>query len=150
MDLGSWRQIRLKLSKNKGVESVRLGDLVMIRRTNKHDAPQFGLVTSIENQGRNGTVQLRTGYRLVTSMANLVPIGSGPVVTEPATSEDRSVQLNNMDQGQSRLGSSFTHFISLSIGDDEEQTNGLENSRTCWRMWKGLERKRISRSSMLP
>ena len=49
MDLERWRQNRLKLSKNKGVESVRLGDLVMIRRTNKHDAPQFGLVTSIEN-----------------------------------------------------------------------------------------------------
>ena len=81
LDLERWRQSRLKLSKNKKVESVRLGDLVMIRRTSRHDAPQFGLVTSIENQGRNGTVQLKTGYRLVTSVANLVPIGSGPVTT---------------------------------------------------------------------
>ena len=108
------------------MESVRLGDLVMIRRTSRHDAPQFGLVTSIENQGRNGTVQLKTGYRLVTSVANLVPIGSGPVTMGLASSEDRSVQLNNMDQGQSRLGSSFTHFVSLSVGDDEEQTKGIE------------------------
>ena len=61
MDLERWRQSRLKLSKNKRVESVRLGDLVMIRQTSRHDAPQFGLVTSIENRGRNGTVQLRTG-----------------------------------------------------------------------------------------
>ena len=90
MDLERWKQNRLKLSKNKVVESVKLGDMVMIRQTNKHDAPQFGLVSSIENQGRNSTVQLSLGYRLVTSVANLVPIGSGPVVAEPATSEVRS------------------------------------------------------------
>ena len=120
----------------------------MFRRTNKHDAPQFGLVTSIETQGRNGTVQLRTGYRLVTSVANLVPIGSGPVVTESATSEDRSVQLNNMDQGQSRLGSSFTHFVSLSVGDDEEQTKGIENLQNILEHMEGIGIKRISRSSM--
>ena len=59
MDLERWKQSRLKLSKNNGAESVKLGDMVMIRRTNKHDAPQFGLVTSIENQGRNSAVQLR-------------------------------------------------------------------------------------------
>ena len=60
MDLERWKQDRLKLSKNKRVESVKLGDMVMIRRTNKHDAPQFGLVTSIENQGKNSAVQLRS------------------------------------------------------------------------------------------
>ena len=97
MDLERWKQNRLKLSKNKGVESVKLGDMVMIRRTNKHEVPQFGLVTSIEDQGKNSGVQLRSGYRLFTSVANLIPIGSGPVVAEPATGEVSSAQLNNMD-----------------------------------------------------
>ena len=103
LELERWRQSRLKLSKNKSVESVRLGDLVMIRQTSRHDAPQFGLVTNIENQGRNGTVQLKTGYLLVTSVANLVPIGSGSVTTGLSSGENRSVPLNNMDQNQSRL-----------------------------------------------
>merc|ERR1712215_290170 len=39
LDLERWRQSQLKLSKNKRVESVRLGSSVMIRQTNKHDAP---------------------------------------------------------------------------------------------------------------
>ena len=90
LDLERWRQSRLKLSKNKSLESVNLGDLVMIRRTSKHDAPQFGLVVSLENQGRDGTVQLKTGYRLVTSVGNLIPIGSGAVVGRLASSEDSS------------------------------------------------------------
>ena len=140
--LERWRQSRLKLSKNKSVESVRLGDLVMIRRTSRHDAPQFGLVTSIENQGRNGTVQLKTGYRLVTSVANLVPIGSGPVTTGLAGGEDRSAQLNNLDQIQSRLGSSFTHFVSLSIGDQEEQTKGIEKLQNMLENVEGIGKRK--------
>ena len=37
LDLERWKQSRLNLSKNKSVESVRLGDLVMIRQTSRHD-----------------------------------------------------------------------------------------------------------------
>ena len=69
LDLERWRQSRLKLSKNKSLESVNSGDLVMIRCTSKHDPPQFGLVISLENQGRHGMVQLKSGYRLVASGA---------------------------------------------------------------------------------
>ena len=69
----------------------------MIRQTNNHEVPQFGLVTSIEDQGKNSGVQLRSGYRLLTSVANLIPIGSGPVETDPASGEVNSAQLNNMD-----------------------------------------------------
>ena len=90
IDLEKWRRDRLKLSKNKRVETVKLGDMVMIRRTNKHEVPQFGLVTSMEDQGRNSGVQLRSGYRLLTSVANLIPIGSGPVVTDSASGEVNS------------------------------------------------------------
>ena len=73
-------------------------------------------------QGKNSGVQLRSGYRLFTSVANLIPIGSGPVVTDPASSEVSSAQLNNMDIGQPRLGTDFSHFVSIAVGDDEEQT----------------------------
>ena len=79
-----------------------------------------------------------SGYRLVTSVANLVPIGSGLVVAEPATSEVGSVQLNNMDQGQSRLGANFTHFVSISVGDDEEQTKGLEQLQNRFEEVEGI------------
>ena len=47
-----------------------------------------------------------------------------------------------MDQGQSRLGSSFTHFISLSIGDDEEQTKGLEKLQNMSENVKGIGKKK--------
>ena len=62
LELDRWRDSQLKLAKNKSVEMVNSGDLVMIRRTSKHDPPQFGLVVSLQNQGRDGTVQLKSGY----------------------------------------------------------------------------------------
>ena len=74
--------------------------MVIIRRTNKHEVPQFGLVTSMEDQGRNSGVQLRSGYRLLTSVANLIPIGSGPVVSDKASGEVNSALMNNMELGQ--------------------------------------------------
>ena len=117
LDLEKWRSDRLKLSKNKRVETVKLGDMVMIRRTNKHKVPQFGLVTSMEDQGRNSGVQLRSGYWLLTSVANLIPIGSGPVVSDKASGEVNSALVNNMELGQPNLGAEFSHFVSLSIGE---------------------------------
>merc|ERR1712215_97899 len=85
---------------------------------------------------------LRTGYRLITSVANLVLIGSGPVTTGLASGEDRSVQLNNMDRCQSRLGSNFTHFVPLSVGDDEEQTKGIEKLQNMLENVKGIGKKK--------
>ena len=67
LDLDRWRQSRLKLSKNKSLESVSSGDLGMIRRTSKYYPPQLSLVIILENQGRDGTVQLKSVYRLVKS-----------------------------------------------------------------------------------
>ena len=126
IDLEKWRNDRLKLSKNKRVETVKLGDMVMIRRTNKHEVPQFSLVTSMEDQGRNSGVQLRSGYRLLTSVANLIPIGSGPVGTDSASGELNLAQFSNMDLGQPNLGGELSHFVSITIGDDEEQTKSTE------------------------
>ena len=96
LELDWWRQSWLKLARNKSVEIVNSGDLVMIRRTSKHDPPQFGLVISLQNQGRDGTVQLKSGYRLVTSVGNLVPIGSGVDVKRLANSEDNSAIQSTM------------------------------------------------------
>ena len=142
IDLEKWRRDRPKLSKNKRVESVKLGDMVMIRRTNKHEVPQFGLVTSMEDQGRNSGVQLRLGYRLFTSVPNLIPIGSGPVVTDSASGEVNSAQFSNMDLGQPNLGAEFSHFVSLTIGDDEEQTRSMEKFQD--KLWEiqGIGRKK--------
>ena len=75
-------------------------------------------------------------------MANLVPIGSGPVTTGPASGEDSSEALNNMDQSQSRLGSNFTHFVSLSIGDQEEQTKGIKKLQNMLDNVKGIGMKK--------
>ena len=88
------------MSKNKSLESVNSGDLVMIGRTSNHDPPLFGLVISLENQGRDGTIQLKSGYRLVTSVGNLVSIGTGAVSLIPAFSavEQELKQLNTTDQ----------------------------------------------------
>merc|ERR1712236_56781 len=85
-----------------------------------------------------------------TSLANLVPIWSGPVTTGLAISEEQSVQLNNMDQGQSRLGSSFTHFISISVGDDEEQTKGLEKLQNRLENVEGIGKKKNLKKGKKP
>ena len=53
LDLERWRQRRLKLSKNKSLESVNLGDLVMIRQTSKHDSPQIGLISGGNGNDRD-------------------------------------------------------------------------------------------------
>ena len=129
LDLERGRPSRLKLSKNKSLESVNSGDLVMIRRTSKHDPPQFGLVISLENQGRDGTVQLKSGYRLVTSVGNLVPIGSGTVEGRLANGEDNSADQSIMSHP--RVGMELTHFISLSLGNQEEQLKGIEKFQKC-------------------
>merc|ERR1712215_594521 len=49
---------------------------------------------------------------------------------------------NNMDQGQSRFGSSFTHFVSLSVGGDEEQTKGIENLQNMLENVEGIGKKK--------
>ena len=117
LELDRWKQSRLKLSKNKSVEIVNQGDLVMLSRTNKHDPPQFGLVLSLENQGRDGTVRLQTGYCLVTSVGNLVPIASGTVESRLANGKYIPEDRSNMNQ---RIGMEFSHFINLSLGEQQE------------------------------
>ena len=72
----------------------------------------------------------------------MIAIGSGPVVAEPATGEVSSAQLNNMDQGQPRLGTDFSHFVSISVGDDEEQTKGLEKLQNRLEEIEGIGRKK--------
>ena len=71
----------------------------------------------------------------------MVLIGPGPVTTGLAVGEDQSVQLNNMDQIQSRLGSSFTHFVSLSIEDQEEQTKGIEKLQNMLENVEGIGKR---------
>merc|ERR1711895_147251 len=47
-----------------------------------------------------------------------------------------------MDQCQSRLGSFFTHFVSLSVGDDEEQTKGIEKLQNMLENVEGIGKKK--------
>merc|ERR1712236_176242 len=75
-------------------------------------------------------------------MANLVPIGSVPVTTRPASGEDSSGARNNMNQSQSRLGSNFTHFVSLSIGDQEEQTKRIEKLQNMLENVEGIGKRK--------
>ena len=75
------------------------GDLITLRRDNKHEQPQFGLVLELLNQNRDAAVKLQSGYSFVTSTGNLIPVASG--------------QSDGMDQQGSvnRVGRNFSHFI---------------------------------------
>ena len=68
---------RLKLGKNKSEESVTTGDLVMLRRDNKNEQAQFGLVLELINQNRDAVVKLQSSYSMVTATGNLIPVASG-------------------------------------------------------------------------
>ena len=72
----------------------------------------------------------------------MIPIGSGPVETDPASGEVNSAQLNNMDLGQPRLGTEFSHFVSIAVGDDEEQTEALEKLQNKLGEIQGIGRKK--------
>ena len=67
LDIERWRQGRLKLGKNKSQENVVSGDLIMLRRDNKLEQPQFGLVLEILNHDRDAAIKLQSGYSFVTA-----------------------------------------------------------------------------------
>ena len=46
------------------------GDLVMLRRDNKNEQAQFGLVLELLNQNRDAVVRLQSGYSMVTAAGN--------------------------------------------------------------------------------
>ena len=85
-------------------------------------------------------VQLKFGYRLVTSEGNLVPIGSSVVVGRLANSEDNSLIQSTMSQP--RVGSEFTHFISLSFGNHDEQLKGIEKFQNMLQNVEGIGKKK--------
>ena len=105
-----WKQGRLKLSKNKSLESVVPGDIVMLRRESKLDQPQFGLVLEVLNHSQDMSIRLQSGYCFTTAIGNLIPVASGEANSMDSQGSSRS--------GASRVGKPFTHFISASITGD--------------------------------
>ena len=80
----------------------------MIRRENKNDQAQFGLILELTNQNKDAVVKLQSGYCMATATGNLIPVASGQ--------SDGREQQGNMN----RVGRQFTHFISVSIGGDKD------------------------------
>ena len=82
----------------------------MLRRDNKLEQPQFGLVLEILNHSRDAAIKLQSGYSFVTAVGNLIPVASGQ-----SDSMDRQGSYRS---GVNRVGQNFTHFISASITGD--------------------------------
>ena len=74
-------------SKNKSEEKVAVGDVIMLKRENKNDSAQFGLVLELTSQNKNAVVRLQSGYYMSTATGNLIPVTSGQ--------SDRREQRNN-------------------------------------------------------
>ena len=109
MEVERWKQGNLKLSSNKSMEEVHPGDLVMLRRSNKHDPPQIGLVLSLENHRQGATVRLQTGFCLATSVGSLIPVASCKVESRLANGGNRQEKQGIM---ANKIGWKFTHLIS--------------------------------------
>ena len=62
MEVERWKQGQLKLSNNKSSENVDPGDLVMLRRSNKLEPPQIGLVLDLTNHTLDASICLQSGY----------------------------------------------------------------------------------------
>ena len=112
MEVERWKQGQLKFSNNKSSEDVYPGDLVILRRSNKLEPPQIGLVLSLTNHKRDASVRLQSGYCLTTTVGNLT---TSTVKGGPTISRDNQGKLGDMAY---RVGREFTHFVSLSLADD--------------------------------
>ena len=66
-----------KEGKNKSQENVASGDLIMLRRNNILDQPQFGLVLELLNHSRDTAVKLQSEYSFFTVVGNLILVASG-------------------------------------------------------------------------
>ena len=97
----------------KGDEGVAAGDLVMIRRENKNDQAQFGLILELTNQNKDAVVKLQSGYCMATATGNLIPVASGQ-------SDGREQQVN-----MNCVGKKFFHFISASTKTNWEKCQAL-------------------------
>ena len=53
------------------------GDLIMLRRDNKNEQAQFGLVLEQLNQNRDAVFKLQSSYRFVTATGNLIKKSDG-------------------------------------------------------------------------
>ena len=59
-------------------EKVAVGDVIMLKRENKNDSAQFGLVLELTSQNKNAVVELQSGYcSMSTAIGNLIPVTSG-------------------------------------------------------------------------
>ena len=63
-------------------------------------------------------------------------------MTDSASGEVNSAQFSNMDLGQPNLGAEFSHFVSITIGDDEEQTKSMEKLQNKLGEIQGIGRKK--------
>ena len=73
-------------------------------------------------------------------MGNLVPIGSKAVVGRLANGKDKSANQSIMIQ--QRVVLEFTHFISLSAGNQEEQLKGIEKFQNMLQNVEGIGEKK--------
>ena len=96
------------MGKNKSEEKVAVGDVIMLKRENKNDSAQFGLVLELTSQNKNAVVRLQSGYCMSTATGNLIPVTSG--------------QSDGREQKEvmGRVGLEFTHFVSVGISGDKD------------------------------
>ena len=80
----------------------------------------------------------------------MIPIGSGPVGTDSASGELNLAQFSNMDLGQPNLGGELSHFVSITIGDDEEQTESMEKLQSKLSEIQGIGRKKNLKKLHIP
>ena len=110
IEVERWKQGQLKLSNNMSSEDMHPGDLVMLRRSNKLEPPQIGLVLNRIKHKRDASVRLQSGYCLTTEVGNLIPVATSTVEGGPTSSKDSQGKLGDM---ANRVGREFTHFVSL-------------------------------------
>ena len=89
----------------------------MIRRENKNDQAQFGLILELTNQNKDAVVKLQSGYCMATATGNLIPVASGQ--------SERREQQGNMNC----VGRQLTHFISMSSRERIVWAIGIVESR---------------------
>ena len=114
MEVERWKQGLLKLSNNKSSENMDPGDLVMLRRSNKLEPPQIGIVLDLTNHKRDAFIRRQSGYCLTTAVGNLIPVATSTVEGGPTSSKDSQRKLGSM---ANRAGREFTHFVSTSLAD---------------------------------
>ena len=142
LELDRWRQSRLKLAKNKSVEMVNSGDLVMIRRMNNTTLLNLDWWSACRTKAETKRYFFNLGTVSPHLWATkfLLPPEQlmGGLPTEKTTQQTRASWV-------SREWGWSSHTSSPSPLGTRRNSNELKSSRTCYRMSRVLVKRRKPR-----